>query len=145
MTRDAGIRAYTEHDLERVLEVWYAASVVAHSFLTDDFLAAERQQIADHWLPIADTIVYEIDGRVVGFLALIGNEVGAIFVDPRYQRRRIGRALMNEARASRPFLELDVFEANDMGRRFYSAYGFEQVGRHTHEATGQIQLRLRLG
>ena len=56
----------------------------------------------------------------------------------------IGRALMDQARASRPFLELDVFEANSIGRRFYEAYGFRQVDRHIHEETEQNVLRLRL-
>ena len=138
------IRSYTDDDLDELLEVWYQASLIAHSFLSEDFLATERQQIAEHWLPQAETRVYETDGRVVGFVALMGNEVGAIFVHPDYQGRGIGRALMDGARASRPFLELDVFEANAIGRRFYDQYGFEFVDRHLHEATGQPELRLRL-
>ena len=138
------IRPYADDDRDELLEVWYEASVVAHSFLTDGFFATERQQIAELWLSIAETLVYETDGRVLGFLALVGNEVGAIFVLPEHQGRGIGRALMDHARSSRPFLELDVFEANTVGRRFYDAYGFEFVDRHVHEATGQPQLRLRL-
>ncbi|MFQ5947756.1 MAG: GNAT family N-acetyltransferase [Acidimicrobiia bacterium] len=138
------IRSYANEDLHELLDVWYQASLVAHSFLSEEFFATERQQIAEHWLPVAETMVYETDGRVVGFLALVGNEVGAIFVHPEYQGSGIGRALMDHARASRPFLELDVFEANAIGRRFYDAYGFRLVDRHVHEATGQTQLRLRL-
>lgn len=138
------IRPFSDRDLGAVLDVWYRASVVAHSFLSDDFFEAERRQIAEQWLPMAETSVYESGERVVGFLALIGNEVGAIFVDPDHQGRGIGRALMDAARDSRPFLELDVFEANTTGRRFYDLYGFEYVDRHTHDATGQPELRLRL-
>ena len=136
------IRPYTDRDLSEVLDVWYRASLIAHSFLSEDFFETERRQIAEHWLPMADTIVFETDGRVRGFLSLIGNEVGAIFVDPDYQGRGIGRALMDLARDSRPLLELDVFEANAIGSRFYDAYGFEFVDRHLNEATGQPELRL---
>jgi putative acetyltransferase len=93
---------------------------------------------------MAETTVYEIDDSVVGFLSLIGNEVGAIFVYRRFQGTGIGRALMDHARSVYPILELDVFEANSVGRRFYDIYGFAEVGRHTHEATGQTQIRLRL-
>ena len=138
------IRSYTEDDLGEVLDAWYEASFVAHSFLSEEFFATERQQIAERWLPIAETIVYEADGRVVGFVALVGNEVGAIFVLPEYQGRGIGRALVDRARELLQFLELDVFEANATGRRFYEAYGFVQVDRDIHEASGQPQLRLRL-
>ena len=138
------IRPYTADDLDELLDVWYQASLIAHSFLSEEFLTEERQRVAEHWLPLAEMTVYETDGRVVGFLALIGNEVGAVFVDPAYQGRGIGRALMDRARESRPFLELDVLEANAIGRRFYELYGFHVVGRHIGQATGQPELRRRL-
>ena len=138
------IRPYSDGDIDELLDVWHRASLLAHPFLTKDFLTAERGQIADHWMAIADTTVYASDGRVVGFLSLIGNEVGAIFVDPDQHGRGIGRALMDNARDAHPVLELDVFEANVIGRRFYDAYGFEVIDRHMNEVAGQPELRLRL-
>lgn len=138
------IRNYDNADLEAVLDAWYEASLIAHPFLSDEFLVTERREVADQWLPMAETMVYESDGRVVGFVALIGNEVGAIFVHPDAQGRGIGRALMDRARSVRPYLELDVFEANTIGRTFYDAYGFTVIGSHVHEATGFVELRLRL-
>ncbi|HSJ84577.1 MAG TPA: GNAT family N-acetyltransferase [Acidimicrobiia bacterium] len=86
----------------------------------------------------------ETDGRVVGFLCLVGNEVGGIFVDPCHQGRGVGRALMDHARRARPHLELAVFEDNLIGRRFYDAYGFLQVDRRIHAESGLHELRLRL-
>ena len=139
------IRPYIDADQEELLDVWYRASLIAHSFLSEEFFETERHEFAEQWLPAAETMVYEIDGRVVGFVALIGNEVGAIFVDPDSQGRGIGRALMDTARESRPYLELDVFAANSIGRRFYEAYGFTMVDRHMNESVGQPELRLRLG
>ena len=139
------IRPYVDADLTALLDVWYRSSVVAHSFLPEEFFETERREIAETWMPMAETVVYELDGRVVGFLALIGNEVGAIFVDPEHQGRGVGRALMDWARDSRPFLELSVFEANQSGRGFYESYGFEYVGSAVNEATGHPELRLRLG
>ena len=128
-----------------MLDVWFRASSIAHSFLPADFFEVERREIAERWLPMAETIVFEADEGVIGFLSLIGNEVGAIFVDPDVQGRGVGRALMDAARESRPFLELGVFEANSIGRRFYDAYGFELVERRLDEVTGEPELRLRLG
>ncbi len=137
------IRSYVERDLDAVLDVWYRASLVAHSFLTEPFFERERHDIAEQWLPIAETIVAEVDSRVVGFLSLIENDVGAIFVEPESQGRGVGRALMDEAAASRPYLELEVFEANSIGRRFYARYGFEAVDRHVNMLVGVPELRLR--
>jgi putative acetyltransferase len=138
------LRSYEDADLAQVLDVWYRASRIAHAFLPEEFFERERGLIADEWLPIAETTVYVDDGRVVGFLSLVGNDVGAIFVDPDRQGEGIGRALMDAARASRPYLELDVFEANAIGRRFYDAYGFRAIGGSEHEETGERLVRMRL-
>jgi len=138
------IRRYEAEDLEELLDVWYDASQIAHSFLTPEFFARERQSIIHTYLPLAETWVFEDDGRVVGFISLIGDEVGAIFVDPRQQRKGIGEALMNHARALRKRLTVEVFEANEIGRAFYDSRGFEVIGGRIHEDTEQPLLRLQL-
>lgn len=138
------IRAATASDHDGLLDVWVAASRIGHPFLDEEFLAAERVEIVQRWLAVSETFVADIDGRVVGFASLIGDEVGAIFVHPDHHRQGIGRALMDSAASGRSVLELDVFEANETGRAFYDAYGFEVVGRSVHDATGHPQLRLRL-
>lgn len=138
------IREFRADDLEPVLDVWCRASIVAHFFLPDGFFAAEREMLRSRWLPSADTTVYVAEKKVVGFLSLIGNEVGGLFVDPEYQRRGIGRALMDGAREVCPILELSVFEENHAGLSFYRAYGFDVIGRQINDGTGQPELRLRL-
>jgi putative acetyltransferase len=104
----------------------------------------ERRDIVNKYLPVAETYVLERAGAVVGFVSLLGNEVGGIFVAPHCHGQGIGRALMDWARGSRDHLELDVFEANEIGRRFYAAYGFRVVGTRMDEATGGRVLRLLL-
>lgn len=138
------IRKYAPEDLADLLDVWYRASQVAHSFLSRDFFDQERENILREYLPIAETWVFEEERRVVGFLSLLGDEVGAIFVAPERQGRGVGRALMDHARGLRGHLWVEVFEANETGRAFYGAHGFEVVGKHVHDETGQPVLRLRL-
>ena len=138
------IRRYAPEDKEAVLNVWYESAQVAHPFWTPEIFERERGAIAEQFLPIAETYVFERTGTVVGFISLMGTEVGGLFVTPRYHRRGIGRALMDEARASRDHLELDVFEENVIGRAFYEHYGLRVVGERRDEATGQRVLRLRL-
>ena len=138
------IREYEEKDLSELLDAWYSASQVAHPFLDEDFFEQERRNIAALHLPNAETWVFELDGVVVGFIALIGNEVGGIFVDANFHGQGIGRALMDKARSMRDVLELDVLKDNQVGRKFYEKYGFSQVDEYLHEETGFMQLRLRL-
>jgi len=138
------IREYENKDLEDLLDAWYSASKVAHPFLSEEFFEQERKNIESIHLPNAETWVYELDGAVVGFIALIGNEVGAIFLDPKYHGKGIGRALMDHARSIRDALELDVFKNNTIGRGFYKKCGFREEYEHVHEETGFMQLRLKL-
>lgn len=138
------IRSYVDADLEELLQAWYEASLLAHPFLSAEFLVTERVQIAEHWLPASETFVYELDGVVVGFLSLVDDEVGAIFVHPDQQGRGIGRTLMDHAATLRTTLELDVFEQNPIGRGFYDAYGFAFVSARFDDETGQTVHRLRL-
>lgn len=138
------IREYENKDLEDLLEAWYSASQVGHPFLSEDFFKQERINIADIRLPNAETWVYELNGVVVGFIALIENEVGAIFLDPMYHGKGIGRALMDHAKSIREELELDVFKDNVIGRNFYEKYGFKEEYEYLHKETGLMQLRLKL-
>ena len=138
------IRPYTDDDVGEVLDAWYLASVEAHSFLNESFFDAERGRLSDLWLPGSDTSVFEAGGRVVGFVSMVGNEVGGIFVTPERQGQGIGRALLDHVAATRRYLELEVFEANTIGRRFYDAYGFRVRGEGIERDTGLPILRLRI-
>jgi putative acetyltransferase len=138
------IRRYDPADRDALLAVWAESSAVAHPFWTPAMFEQERRDIAEKFLPVAETYVFERSGAVVGFISLLDHEVGGIFVAPQYHGQGIGRALMDWVRGSRGHLELDVFEANALGRGFYAAYGFSVVGERVDEATGQRVLRLRL-
>lgn len=137
------IRQYMAADLEAVLDSWEAATRLAHSFMTDDFIAQERNNVAAVYLPNTDTWVVEISKKVQGFIALMGNEVGAIFVQPACHDKGIGKALMDKAHALHGDLEVEVFDENVIGRRFYSRYGFEFLEEKFHEPTRQKVLRLK--
>ena len=117
------IRQYNTSDLEAVLSSWEAATRLAHPFMTEDFLAQQRKDIAEIYMPNTDTWVAELDGKVVGFVALMGNEIGAMFLQPNYHGKGIGKALMDKANELYSSLELEVFKANTIGRKFYARYG----------------------
>lgn len=138
------IRKYRDQDLDDLFAAWASATEIAHPFLTQEFLALEREDIPNLYLPNAETWVFDDGGRVVGFLALIGNEVGAIFVHPSHQRHGVGRQLMDKARELRGELVVEVFKANSIGRAFYAKFGFEIIAEKVHEQTGFDLLRLRL-
>ena len=146
------IREYRPSDNTDILLTWEAASAVAHPFLSEAFLEQERHNIPNVYLPNAETWVWQTEptpeqggpARVVGFIAMLGNEIGAIFVDPAYQRSGIGRALLAHVRELHGTLQVEVFTKNALGRAFYDRSGFELLEYKLHEPTGFELMRLRL-
>ena len=137
------IRPYIGSDLSELLEAWGKSTSLAHPFLSESFLAQEKINIPNMYLPNADTWVVEDEGKVVGFIALIGNEVGAIFVDPKCHGRGLGKALMDKAQSLHARLEVEVFKENHIGRNFYDRYGFKYLEEKVFETTGDKVLRLK--
>jgi len=137
------IRKYENSDLEAVLSSWETATRLAHTFMTDEFIAQERINVAEVYMPNTNTWVAEIDGNVEGFIALMSSEVGAIFLQPDRHGKGIGKALMDKAQELHGDLEVEVFKENSIGRKFYSRYGFKELEEKIHEPTGQQVLRLQ--
>lgn len=79
--------------------------------------------------PADDRIVALCDGEIAGFIDLVGNHVSNLFIDPAFQRRGIGTALMAEAeRRLSGDLTLLVFTRNPGARRLYERLGFQVEG-----------------
>jgi putative acetyltransferase len=138
------IRKYEDKDLAGLLDVWYEASLVATPFLDEAFLAQERENIEQLYIPRTQPWVYEAAGQVVGFISVFDDEVGGLFVYPDWQRKGIGKALMDKVRESHETLELEVFADNGNARGFYEHYGFVAFKEYFHESSGFNMVRMRL-
>lgn len=136
------IRQYQSEDLPQLMAVWESANALAHSFLREDVVSTVRRDIPALYIPNADVWVAVREGKVVGFLALLGNEVGAIFLDPEHHGKRIGKMMMDHAVSLHSSLTLEVFKKNTIGRGFYSKYGFVEDEEKLHEPSGEISLCL---
>ncbi len=140
---NTAIRQYQASDLEKLMAAWENANNLAHPFLPENFVMQVRIDIPALYLPNADTWVAEVENHIVGFIALIGNEVGAMFLQPDHHGQGIGKMMMDKAQELHGYLELEVFKKNSIGRQFYSKYGFELLEEKTHEPTGETVLRLK--
>lgn len=127
---------YQASDVERVIECWRSASKVGHPFLSVAFLAAEEERLRLQWLPTTDTWVWAAQERCLGFISLLGDEVGGLFVDPAHHRREIGRTLLENAMQDRSRLQVHVFTENTGAQRFYQRCGFRVHSFNTHTETG---------
>ena len=103
------IRRYEDADLKDVMSAWENASKIAHPLLPEEFQAQVRKDIPELYLPNADTWGAEVDNHIAGFIALMGNEIGTIFLQPEHQRKKIGKLMMDKAQALHGDLEVEVF------------------------------------
>lgn len=76
------------------------------------------------WVTVA-----EEDGRICGFIARDGTEICSLYVAPEAQGRGVGKALLEDAKASRTPLTLWAFQANEGAQRFYLREGFAETDR----------------
>ena len=136
------IRHYQDKDLTELLNAWEKSSRLAHPFMNEAFFEQERHNIPNLYIPNADTWIVEVEGKVAGFIALLGNEAGGLFVDPDYHGQGLGKALMDKARELHGNLVVEVFKDNPIGRRFYDRYGFKLVEEKVFEPTDDVLLRM---
>ena len=77
------IRPFTASDMEAVLRIWLDASVRAHDFVPAQFWQEQLPAMRTVYLPFAQVWVYEDAGQVLGFYALVEDQLAAIFVAGR--------------------------------------------------------------
>lgn len=135
------IREFKKEDTETVIDVWRKASELAHPFLSTQFLDEQTQQMRDVYLVYAQTWVVEVDKKVVGFIAMTDNAIGGLFLAPDFHGQGLGRALVDKALHEKGALTVEVFKDNQIGRKFYTSYGFTGDEEFLHELTGQMVLK----
>ncbi|WP_319497021.1 GNAT family N-acetyltransferase [uncultured Cohaesibacter sp.] len=136
------IRTFISEDTDAVIAIWRSASELAHAFLPAEFMHEAERLTREIYLPQAETWVYERNGVILGFIGLIDDYIGGLFVDPAHHGEGIGRALVDKAVAEKGSLAVEVFVDNAIGRRFYAAYGFQGENQVTDPHSGFPLLQL---
>jgi ribosomal protein S18 acetylase RimI-like enzyme len=80
--------------------------------------------IRDIVLPRQQVTVAEVDKAIVGFIAVSGDWVEQLYLDPDWTGQGIGSRLLTQATAALPVVKLHCFQSNTGARRFYERHGF---------------------
>lgn len=137
------IRKYNEIEIPILIGIWEKASTIAHPFLDAEFTQMVKKAMTEMYLPNSDTWVYVESNRIIGFISMIGNEIGGLFVSPEHHSKGIGTSLVNHIKEFHKELEVEVFKLNKIGKPFYEKYGFKVFKEYNHEGSNQKILRMR--
>jgi len=143
---DILIRAYKASDLATLSAIWLDASRRVHTFLGDERLRQQQKLVESAYLPESETWVATRNAEPIGFIGLIDNFIGALFVAPNLQGHGVGRLLVAHAHKLKGELELEVYAANEGARAFYERLGFDEVSREATDDEGLpfVVARMRL-
>lgn len=137
------IRQYAKNDENRIIDIWVQSNALAHPFLPPEFVSKVKKDMREIYLPNTKSWVYEEKGTIVGFISMIENEIGGLFVIPNYHSKGIGTQLVDFVSNYYKVLEVEVFKKNNIGRKFYAKYGFIFIKEYFHEESKNTILRLK--
>jgi GNAT superfamily N-acetyltransferase len=118
-------------DADAVADVWLrsfdAALPSVSRAHTDDEVRKWLRRVV---IGTLETWVVVADGAVVAMMALDGDDLDQLYLDPDWRGRGIGDLLVTHAKSRRPAgLRLWTFQVNTPARRFYRRHGFVEISR----------------
>lgn len=141
------IRVLEEKDVDTVAKIWLETNIKTHDFIASNYWKEHYEIIKDMFLQ-AEVYVYEIEKEIMGFIGLDKEHIEGIFVLDQYQKRGIGKALLNHVKAKKEHLSLNVYQKNLNAILFYLREDFCIQYEDVDENTGEKEYRMvwnRLG
>lgn len=137
------IRKLRPTELSQVMQIWLDANLEAHQFIDARYWYNTAEQVRE-LLGTAEIYVFETEDnhRLVGFIGLLGNRVGGLFVHKAYRSQGIGKALIDYAKLSKTYLVLNVFKRNERAYHFYRREGFQLSKTQTDQPTQELEYEM---
>ncbi|MFN3944988.1 MAG: GNAT family N-acetyltransferase [Allosphingosinicella sp.] len=138
------VRQARPDDAPKLLQIWLEASRVGHPFLGEAVLQEQLPKLRDVYIPHADNWVATEGESILGFIGMVENHIGGLFVAPEAHRGGVGRLLLHHAANRLGELTVEVYEQNGSACSFYRSCGFEQIGRKELDDEGRPIPLLRM-
>jgi putative acetyltransferase len=131
------IRPARAADGARLIDIWRRAVDATHDFLQPADRHAIDQEVSA-FLPQAPAwLATDADDCAVGFMLIDGTHMDALFIDPDWHGKGVGRSLVQHGLALHPAMTTDVNEQNEGALTFYERLGFARTGRSDLDGQGR--------
>ncbi|WP_035292926.1 N-acetyltransferase [Clostridium sp. KNHs214] len=134
------IRNFKSTDIDNIMNIWLKSTIKAHDFINKEHWENSYDTVKTVYIPIAETLVYEDNEGIKGFISIINNEfIGALFVDVAFQGNGIGKNLINYAIDKYNELTLAVYKENKKSVEFYINRGFKIIKEQVNDDSGHSE------
>jgi len=121
------IRAYTQNDLAAIFDIYSRSKLDELKFENKVFtlLPLEEDEGRLSGLMESEIYVHQEQGQILGFGAICGHEIRALFVPPEYRGKGVGKKLLEFLLSNiqgQPCLY--VASTNQPAKYLYQRYGF---------------------
>lgn len=132
------IRRVTKDDLDRVVQIWLETNIKAHDFISEDYWR-ENEQAVRGMLAESELYLYETDSdhKIQGFIGLVDDYIGGIFVQSEAQSRGIGKQMLDYVKQIKSKLTLSVYEKNNRAIKFYQREDFKIIAEGLEEENNE--------
>ncbi|MEQ7799242.1 N-acetyltransferase [Pedobacter sp. ASV1-7] len=138
------IRVFEETDLDKIVQIWLDASIIAHDFIPSTYWKEKAEDMKNLYLPASKTFVYQNDTVILGFISMVDNYIAAIFVNPESQGQGIGKQLIEYIKRQHSLITLGVYSKNIRSIDFYKRQGFVITDEKIEENTGEFETLMEL-
>lgn len=135
------IRKARPADLEQLMQIWLNGNLQAHNFVPASYWR-DNYTIVKKQLLKADVFVYEDEGKIQGFVGLIGSYVAGIFVQKENRGHGVGTKLLNYVKKNRQHFSLDVYVKNKAAVQFYLHQKLKIAKEDTDSNTDEKEYRM---
>jgi len=119
------IKQLEDYEPMEVMELWLNTTITAHSFIPEKHWIDRYYLVKDEYLPISTTFIYKEYNVIKAFVSIRNNSfIGALFVLEEYQRKGIGKQLLDDCKSLYQRLEVGVYIKNRNAVNFFKQCGF---------------------
>lgn len=134
------IRLYKKTEVNKLVEIWYEGSLIAHDFINKDYWKSKKTEMKEMYLPMSETYVISNDNDVVGFVSMVDNYLAALFIDVKHQGEGYGKRLLNFIKKTKGKIQLKVYKKNNKAVNFYLGNGFVIKEESIDDQTAEEEL-----
>ncbi len=131
------IRLSKKIEIDKMIDIWYEGSLIAHEFIDEDYWKSQRNEMKEKYFPMSENYVICNEKEVVGFISMVDNYLAALFIDIKHQGKGYGKELLNFIKEQRKNIQLKVYKKNIEAVNFYLRKGFVKIEELLDEQTAE--------